>query len=162
MYIVKQMASSCEVSIRCSVVPLSDGPTKASCIPRVCCSAWGASSKTHWDWDHHVLVGEDGCRDLAWGLVCPFFKIIIIDLNLTAAADRAVVSIKKHYNGMCPLKWCSLGYKKWALSQEARRLSCAPCWIWREPACYSGRRGTGQGEAAHCSQPQNPPENTNI
>lgn len=62
---------------------------------------------------------------------------------------------------MCPLKWCSPGYKRWAPSQVARRLSCAPRWIWRELACYPGRRGTGRGEAAHCSQPQIPPEKTN-
>lgn len=162
MYIVKQMASSCEVSIRCSVVPLSDGPAKASCIPSVCCRAWRASPKTH---GARIIVylgvkmDAEVLLEVLFDLF--FFFVSIIDLNLIDAGDRVAVSPKKHYSGMCPLKWCSPGYKRWALSQEARRLSCAPCWIWREPACYPGRRGTGQGEAAHCSQPQIPPENTN-
>ena len=77
---------------------------------------------THWDWDHRVLVGEDGCRGLAWGLVCPFF---LTDLNLTAAGTALI----KHHNGMCPLKWRSPGYRRLAQLQEARRLSYAPCWI---------------------------------
>lgn len=84
-----------------------------------------------------------------------------MDLSPTAAGDRVAVIVKKHCGRMCPLKWCSPGYKRRAPSQAARRLSCAPCWIWREPACYPGRPGTGQGEAAHCSLPQTPPEKTN-
>lgn len=160
MYIVKQMASSCEVSTRCSVVPLSDGPAKASCIPRVCCRAWRARPKTNGAGIIVYLGVKMDAEVLLEVLFVPFL-IIIIDLNRTAAGDRVAVGTKKHYIGMCPLKWCSPGYKRWALSQEARRLSCAPCWIWREPACYPGRRGTGQGEAAHCCQPQIPPDNTN-
>lgn len=136
---------------------LFDGPAKASCISRVCCRAYWVQKPTETHSDHRILVGEDGCRGLGWGLVCLFF----MDLSPTAAGDRVAVIVKKHCGRMCPLKWCSPGYKRRAPSQAARRLSFAPCWIRREPACYPGRPGTGQGGAAHCSQPQTPPEKTN-
>lgn len=39
-------SSSCGVSTRCSAVPWSDGPAKASCKPRVCCGARRVQSPT--------------------------------------------------------------------------------------------------------------------
>lgn len=67
LYIVTWMASSCEVSIRWS----SKGFMH---IQRLLQGI--LSSKTGWDSDsdHRILVGEDGCRGLGWGLVRLFFK----------------------------------------------------------------------------------------
>lgn len=151
LYIVTWMASSCEVSIRWA----SEGFMHIQSLLQGILSSKTDSDS---DSDHRILVGEDAeVLVEVWSGLSFFF----MDLSPTAAGDRVAVIVKKHCGRMCPLKWCSPGYKRRAPSQAARRPSCAPCWIWREPACYPGRPGTGQGEAAHCSQPQTPPEKTN-
>lgn len=133
LYIVTWRASSCEVSIRWA----GEGFMHIQSLLQGILSSKTDSDS---DSDHRILVGEDAeVLVEVWSGLSFFF----MDLSPTGSGDRVAVIVKKHCGRMCPLKWCSPGYKRRAPSQAARRPSCAPCWIWREPACYPGRPGTG-------------------
>lgn len=59
-----------------------------------------------------LVIGWDGCRHR----MCsgsPFFNAFI-DLNPMAALKRSLVRVEKmKYWGVCTLKWCSPGCKRW-------------------------------------------------
>lgn len=117
-----------------------------------------------------LLVSQwDGCRPSMWSGSPFFFNAFIVTstrwLHLWEVQETELWSVevkeiwrRKNKLGVCTLRWCSPGCKRWAPSPWARRHACVPCCLRQVWAHYPGRLGTELGEAVRCSRPQILPE----